>query len=234
MDIEIIEASQAEEYKQKVAKEERARQQKRVDVLDDPVRMYLKQMGQVPLLTREQEVEISMRIEEAEINTRELFNRFGFATNAYLGLADRLEHGQERFDRIINDKFVTSRENYMSELPKLRKYILRQHEAIGKKFVEKTKSNLTNAARTKKSKSFETTIKKLSNGFEKLYFKQKAIEDLVDTADDFNVKFSNQKARVKRYEAQNKRTGNHAKELREEKKALKQLELEYRMGEDVF
>ena len=29
--------------------------------------MYLKQMGQVPLLTREQEVEISKRIEEAEI-----------------------------------------------------------------------------------------------------------------------------------------------------------------------
>ena len=28
--------------------------------------MYLKQMGQVPLLTREQEVEISKRIEEAE------------------------------------------------------------------------------------------------------------------------------------------------------------------------
>ena len=33
----------------------------RLDILDDPVRMYLKQMGQVPLLTREQEVEISKR-----------------------------------------------------------------------------------------------------------------------------------------------------------------------------
>jgi RNA polymerase primary sigma factor len=29
------------------------------DILDDPVRMYLKQMGQVPLLDRDQEVEIS-------------------------------------------------------------------------------------------------------------------------------------------------------------------------------
>ena len=38
----------------------------RLDILDDPVRMYLKQMGQVPLLTREQEVEISKRIEAAE------------------------------------------------------------------------------------------------------------------------------------------------------------------------
>ncbi len=33
-----------------------------LDILDDPVRMYLKQMGQVPLLTREQEVAISKRL----------------------------------------------------------------------------------------------------------------------------------------------------------------------------
>ncbi|HCR29174.1 MAG TPA: RNA polymerase subunit sigma, partial [Opitutae bacterium] len=41
------------------------------DILDDPVRMYLKQMGQVPLLTREQEVEISKRIENAELKAQE-------------------------------------------------------------------------------------------------------------------------------------------------------------------
>ena len=39
----------------------------RLEVLDDPVRMYMNQMGKVPLLTREQEVEICKRIEEAEI-----------------------------------------------------------------------------------------------------------------------------------------------------------------------
>ena len=48
----------------KEEKEEKA--DSKLDILDDPVRMYLKQMGQVPLLTREQEVEISKRIEDAE------------------------------------------------------------------------------------------------------------------------------------------------------------------------
>ena len=47
-----------------------------VSVIEDPVRMYLKQMGQVPLLTREQEVSISMRIEEAEKNARRLIHHF--------------------------------------------------------------------------------------------------------------------------------------------------------------
>ena len=46
--------------------EEEEKPEAKLDILDDPVRMYLKQMGQVPLLTREQEVEISKRIEEAE------------------------------------------------------------------------------------------------------------------------------------------------------------------------
>jgi RNA polymerase primary sigma factor len=34
--------------------------------IDDPVKIYLKQMGRVPLLTRAQEVEISKQIEKAE------------------------------------------------------------------------------------------------------------------------------------------------------------------------
>jgi RNA polymerase primary sigma factor len=46
--------------------------------------MYLKQMGQVPLLTREQEVEISKRIEDAEINVQKYINRFGFIARATL------------------------------------------------------------------------------------------------------------------------------------------------------
>ena len=73
-------------------------------VIDDPVRMYLKQMGQVPLLTREQEVEISKRIEEAEMNAKRLLHQFGFAADAYFDMIDRLQTSRERFDRIIEDK----------------------------------------------------------------------------------------------------------------------------------
>ena len=68
MEIDIIEASEVDRYKdgkKDTEEEEEEKPETKFDILDDPVRMYLKQMGQVPLLTREQEVEISKRIEDA-------------------------------------------------------------------------------------------------------------------------------------------------------------------------
>ena len=72
LEIDIIEASEVDRYRDgkkdvdEEEEEEEGRAAPKVDILDDPVRMYLKQMGQVPLLTRDQEVQISKRIEEAE------------------------------------------------------------------------------------------------------------------------------------------------------------------------
>ena len=69
MDIQIY--NQVEIEKQKERKKEAKELEllpKRSDAAaDDPVRMYLKEMGSVPLLTREEEVEISKRIEKAQM-----------------------------------------------------------------------------------------------------------------------------------------------------------------------
>src|SRR5207248_8222216 len=85
LEIEILEPDQVEDYKQRMeeAEEEESRTSQN-DILDDPVRMYLKQMGQVPLLTREQEVEISKRIETAELRAQEALFQAS-AIGAYIG-----------------------------------------------------------------------------------------------------------------------------------------------------
>ena len=75
--------------------------------------MYLKQMGQVPLLTREQEVEISKRIEEAETWSNSISIASVLSPAAHLDLAQKLAEGGERFDRVILDKKIESRERYM-------------------------------------------------------------------------------------------------------------------------
>jgi len=109
MEFDIIDASEVDRFKDKkkgdLDSEEETKDQK-LDILDDPVRMYLKQMGQVPLLTREQEVEISKRIEDAEIEVQKFLHLFGFTASGYLTLADKLMRGKERFDRVILDKKI--------------------------------------------------------------------------------------------------------------------------------
>src|SRR6202007_1307518 len=121
MEVNIIEASEVDRYKdgKKDLDDEEEEKDQKLNILDDPVRMYLKQMGQVPMLTREQEVEISKRIEDAELMVQRFINRFGFTSKAHLDLAQKLIEGRERFDRVILDKKIESRERYMKTLPKL-------------------------------------------------------------------------------------------------------------------
>jgi len=120
LEIEILEPDQVEDFKarQEEAEEEESRTSQN-DILDDPVRMYLKQMGQVPLLTREQEVEISKRIENAEAKAMDaLF--VASAVGAHIGgLGAKLLTREERFDRIVIDKRIESREAYFKNLEKL-------------------------------------------------------------------------------------------------------------------
>ena len=185
MEIDIIKQDDVEEYQARMEKEQVDKQNSKSDVLDDPVRMYLKQMGQVPLLTREQEVEISMRIEEAEIATTSMFNRLGCAIDAYMGVIKRLELGKERFDRIISDKHVECREDYFNVLPKVLKSIDRNCESRKKYYKEYTKAKKDSEAHKKAVRNFNASQQRLSTLFKDLHFKQKAIEDIVPEVDKY-------------------------------------------------
>ncbi len=231
MDIEAVE-SDDEAIKLKAEQEEKARATQRVDVLDDPVRMYLKQMGQVPLLTREQEVEISMRIEEAEINARKLFGVFGFATQAYLSVVQRLEEGRERFDRIVSDKHVDSRERYLKALAKLRKDTLRQHELAGKKFLESHKGGGSKKERDRRRRSCDQAREKLASYLDQLYFKQKAIEDFVTVADERNQLLKGMLDELRR--CGSSKAKNAADLIKEARKKIQQFEFDERMTVEEF
>ena len=150
----------------------------RLDILDDPVRMYLKQMGQVPLLTREQEVEISKRIEEAEQDIRKTLARFGFIPDEYLAIATRLESGEERFDRLIIDKKIESRPRYLKNLTKLQVQVAELRDDLSDLYA-KLRSEKSDAKRKKLEEQWKKTHSTLSRCYNRFYFKQKVTEDLV-------------------------------------------------------
>ncbi len=186
MEIDIIEASEVDRYKDgkkdTEEEEEEGKPEAKLDILDDPVRMYLRQMGQVPLLTREQEVEISKRIEEAEVMVQRHIHRFGFIARAHLDLADKLTEGRERFDRVILDKKIESRERYMKMLPRLCKQVEKLGEGLTQQYAQLLKGSAKRDS--KKAKQFQKGVNSLQKLYPKFYFKQKVTEEFVHLADE--------------------------------------------------
>ncbi len=68
----------------------------------DPVRLYLRQMGRVPLLTREQEVTLAKRIEAGQIRTNRALARSPIALQELFKIGDELEDGMTSIRTIVN------------------------------------------------------------------------------------------------------------------------------------
>ncbi len=68
---------------------------------NDPIRMYLRKMGQVSLLTRDGEVEIAKRIEEGESEVLSVVLRSDFGIKEILNLEDRLKRKTIRVGDVI-------------------------------------------------------------------------------------------------------------------------------------
>ena len=70
-------------------------------VLDDPVRMYLMQMGRIPLLTREEEVASAIEIDETREKYRDSMLATDFMLRGAMGLLEQVRDGKLRLDRTI-------------------------------------------------------------------------------------------------------------------------------------
>ena len=193
VEIDIIDASEVdnvkggpkkddEDDKDKEKDERDEKADGRLDILDDPVRMYLKQMGQVPLLTREQEVEISKRIEEAESRMQDVLYRFGFIAHAHIDMAQRLLDSRERFDRVIQDKKIESRERYLKLLPRLAQQLQQLADTASDHYVKKIAPSKKPDAKI--VATHEKQIEEVVKIYPKFFFKSKIVEDFVTHADD--------------------------------------------------
>jgi RNA polymerase primary sigma factor len=73
-----------------------------LDKTNDPVRLYLREMGVVPLLTREGEVVIAKRIERGQIKTGKALSRSPIAVEALIKLGDDLKRGRASIRDTVN------------------------------------------------------------------------------------------------------------------------------------
>jgi len=68
---------------------------------NDPVRMYLREMGTVPLLTREGEVEIAKRIERGQMRVMKAISRSAIVIREIVGLGEDLKRGVRNIKEVV-------------------------------------------------------------------------------------------------------------------------------------
>ena len=186
LEIEIVDQAEVDRVKTPETEEEDTT---RLDILDDPVRMYLKQMGQVALLTREQEVDISKRIEAAENDVRKIIYSLGFAGKEHIALAEKLlaEPPRERFNRVILDKKVDNRNAHLRVLRRLVVQVRKMDQQVDEKYTawrdaqQKSKRNRTLAA-------FKRLNQRLQRAFPQFCCKHKVIEEMALVAENIHDK----------------------------------------------
>ena len=187
LEIEVVDQAEVDTAKEPEAEEAEPRH---LGGLDDPVRMYLKQMGMVPLLTREQEVEISKRTEAAETELRTVVCSFGFAAKEHLALAEKLliDPPRERFDRVVLDKQVANRDTHLKTLGKLVAQVRDLDVEVDRHF-NLWRDAHQNAKRNRVHDEFRKLDKKLLATFPKFCFKQKVIQEISLVAENIHDKF---------------------------------------------
>ena len=72
-----------------------------LDKTNDPVRLYLREMGVVPLLTREGEVAIAKRIERGQLKTQKAISRSPIAVKELLRIGEELSEGSTNIREIV-------------------------------------------------------------------------------------------------------------------------------------
>jgi RNA polymerase primary sigma factor len=203
LDVEIVDQAEVDRVKQ--PEPEDGEEKARLDILDDPVRMYLRQMGQVPLLTREQEVEISKRIEAAEEELKRLIYGFGFAAKEHIALAEKLvsEPPKERFDRVVLEKKVHNREQHLRALRKLIGTVRAADQGVDEAYAQ-WQNSAPGARRNRLHSRFLKLDARLQESFARFFYKQKVIEEMALVAENVHDKIQSSVRLIEEPRAQDK------------------------------
>ena len=205
---------------------------------NDPVRMYLREMGTVPLLTREGEVEIAKRIERGQIRVLKALSRSPIVIRELLAMGEDLKKGVRSIKEVvtfdeeeITDEILQNRLNeFTGKIDDMAK-LYKKAQLLEEKYLEVSK--------TKKPKDHRRARRKLaraiiatSKAVRKLGFtnaeRKRLIERLNKTVDgmrslDRQTQNLERKADATRSEEQKKEYRRQARALRGE---VEKLELE--------
>jgi RNA polymerase primary sigma factor len=178
-------APDEEEDEEVEAKKEEAKEEEDADgysTTSDPVRMYLRKMGSVSLLTREGEVEIAKRIEEGERRVLQVVLNSSVAIGEILNLGDKLRKQTIRVKEVVRDADEEDAEfDEQWHVDRVCKVIdkvgrlWKDHEKVGEKLAAKASEASQKKYRTQIS-AFKQAI---LDALQEMRLKKKQIDEIV-------------------------------------------------------
>jgi RNA polymerase primary sigma factor len=179
MDIQILNLAEVERQKErkKEAKELEALPKRSEGTSEDPVRMYLKEMGSVPLLSREEEVEISKRIEKAQIQAEKIIMRFRYSSREAISIANYLISGKDRFDKIVAEKEVDDKGSFIKLLPLLVDLLHEENRVVEELLFKRQNPKLKKVDQIKVDEEIEKCRIRTQAYLRRMHFRHNVIED---------------------------------------------------------
>jgi RNA polymerase primary sigma factor len=170
--------------------------------LDDPVRLYLKEMGLVSLLTREGEVEIAKRIEEGEKEVLHCLLEVPYAFKEIMALANKVEEEklspQSTLDDFDEDDpdldFTTQKSRFLKLIQKVRQLDERIRQYQGEAAALPRKSE----GRVQLEQRVATSRRRLVDFLKGLRLERQHLENLLDRLRHFGYQVRECQQKVER------------------------------------
>lgn len=167
---------------------------------DDPVRMYLTQMGEIPLLTRKQEIELAKRIETARQRFRCRLLECNYVIQSAYKVLKRVQDGELPFDRTVQvsvtdrlekDQILGRLPHNLQTLEMLLKRNRRDYRVALSKSQSKTK-------RTMAWKRLGSSRRRAVRLVEELGLRTQRIESMIRSLEEFSMRIDTLRAEIQK------------------------------------
>jgi len=211
LDIMVIDESARKEIERskKIKKKKEKSQDKETfksEIVDgatrvsDPVKMYLKEMGCISLLTREGEVDIAKRIEEGEKDTLDLLLKCCVAIEYTIELGRKLKEGEIKLKNIINEPDL---EEGHAQIGEKREHLIKVIDEISGLYQEYrelkreiSKKGCSTAKKKKNSARMENNYKKIVELINTFKLEKGQLDNMVEMLRDLTLEMGEAEKRL--------------------------------------
>ncbi len=205
---------------------------------DDPVRVYLREMGAVPLLTREGEVDLARRMERGKFRMWKAISRNQLTIDKLLVTYEKIKAGEVRLTTVVeipdNDEGPEAFKKKEAAVKHQFSMIVRANNQLANTVskLESTPGRNINVIRKLTGLRHRQTIK-LSQAMQKIRFKQHIWDTFQRDLIEGHKRLRKEETAINRLKRADPRPGDYLSKLREMRKSLRELIAEVGMSAEV-